>query len=392
MLKSLPQSRSPSSPSFHYAPVSQSQPSSPLSRTNSKSRSQAQLSHHGVIHKTSSGQRVRYVDATTQWSTPVMKAKMDPPPLSEPEPMKEDKGKGKELAVAASPASGIVPLETVQPPLEAFSPSMKRQTSERPSTSNLESHKITPKRVRPPQTKIKLLPTRYEFCEVEDMVVLIANMISELIHTNDAHEKRGDLTRFHSRTPPGISVLDYLQRLAKHATLTPPLLLSMVYYMDRLCLLYPAFTVTSLTIHRFLITTATVAAKGLSDSFWNNSTYARVGGIKVAELGLLELEFLHHVDWKIVPNPEALVDYYRALVERSAEYELEDDSSSLDDDDDEDDNSNEEINESKKPEIKSTKTDVEWKAWMDDVSTKKAENSDTDNTLQGGTNDGESIN
>lgn len=99
----------------------------------------------------------------------------------------------------------------------------------------------------------------------------------------------------------------------------------MVYYIDRLCSLYPAFTITTLTVHRFLITAATVAAKGLSDSFWNNSTYARVGGVKIAELGLLELEFLYRVDWKIVPNPEVLVDYYRGLVERSDGYILESD-------------------------------------------------------------------
>jgi len=60
-------------------------------------------------------------------------------------------------------------------------------------------------------------------------------MISELIETNDNLPLRDvELTRFHSRTAPGISVLDYLLRLAKHAALTPPLLLSMVYYIDRI--------------------------------------------------------------------------------------------------------------------------------------------------------------
>ncbi len=99
----------------------------------------------------------------------------------------------------------------------------------------------------------------------------------------------------------------------------------MVYYIDRLCSLYPAFSITSLTVHRFLIAAATVSAKGLSDSFWNNSTYARVGGIKLAELGLLELEFLYRLDWRIVPNPEVLVDYYRGLVGRTEDYVLESD-------------------------------------------------------------------
>jgi len=159
---------------------------------------------------------------------------------------------------------------------------------------------------------------------VEDLVELIAHMLTELITTNDHIQMQsGRLTRFHSRTPPGISVRDYLHRLARHATLIPPILLSMVYYIDRLCAMYPEFTINTLTVHRYLITAATVAAKGLSDAFWNNATYARVGGVRLQELKLLELEFLHRVDWRIVPNPEVLVAYYNGLVERNPRYTLE---------------------------------------------------------------------
>lgn len=148
-------------------------------------------------------------------------------------------------------------------------------------------------------------------------------MLLELIRLNDDIPLRdGGLTRFHSRAPPGISVADYLQRLTTHATLSPPILLSMVYYIDRLCSLYPAFTISSLTVHRFLITAATVASKGLSDSFWTNSLYARVGGVSLKELALLELEFLWRVEWRIVPRPEVLVDYYRSLVERSEGFRI----------------------------------------------------------------------
>lgn len=66
-----------------------------------------------------------------------------------------------------------------------------------------------------------------------------------------------------------------------------------------------------------------MASKGLSDSFWTNNTYARVGGVSLKELALLELEFLWRVEWRIVPRPEVLVDYYRSLVERSEGYEIE---------------------------------------------------------------------
>lgn len=180
------------------------------------------------------------------------------------------------------------------------------------------------KRLQPAKPPVKVLPECYEFADPKDIVVLISSMLMELIHFNDKIPlHQGRLTRFHSRSPPRISVRDYLQRLTTHATLSPPLLLSMVYYIDRLCALYPAFTVSSLTIHRFLITSATVASKGLSDSFWTNKTYARVGGISVAELALLELEFLFRVEWRIVPQPEVLVDYYKSLVERCEGYEIQ---------------------------------------------------------------------
>ncbi|KAL6881843.1 cyclin domain-containing protein [Trichoderma longibrachiatum] len=202
------------------------------------------------------------------------------------------------------------------------------------------------KRAKPEERPPIILPQKYEHCPVEHMVELIAHMLGELIATNDAIRiSSGGLTRFHSRTPPGISVRDYLHRLARHATLIPPLLLAMVYYIDRLCALYPEFTINTLTVHRFLITAATVAAKGLSDSFWNNTTYARVGGVRVAELRLLELEFLYRVDWRIVPNPEILVAYYQGLVQRCPGYELESDGSSEIDDDDEIDDDEDEDDE-----------------------------------------------
>ena len=101
--------------------------------------------------------------------------------------------------------------------------------------------------------------------------------------------------------------------------------------------MYPSFTISSLTVHRFLITAATVASKGLSDSFWTNPTYARIGGISTSELATLEMDFLQKMEWRIVPKPETLTDYYRSLVQRSEGYDLESDT---DDDEDDSDNMN----------------------------------------------------
>ncbi|KAL9533852.1 Nuc-1 negative regulatory protein [Sphaerulina musiva] len=199
----------------------------------------------------------------------------------------------------------------------AFSPQLQEARS-------THGHSAAPKRQKAEPGSLKIMPLSYELASTKDLGVLVANMLMELIRINDQIPLRdGRLTRFHSRAPPGISVSDYLQRLILHATLSPPILLSMVYYIDRLCTMYPAFTINSLTVHRFLITAATVAAKGLSDSFWTNPTYARIGGIPVSELATLELELLQRVDWKIVPKPETLEEYYSSLVDRTDGFVME---------------------------------------------------------------------
>lgn len=122
-------------------------------------------------------------------------------------------------AAAAATLSGtsqVVPATTQsldsveQPPmLKAPHPLLspnKRRNSEGPGAVIEEASgsgqvaQGLPKRARPDVVPPKVLPVRYELCAIEDVVVLIANMLSELIETNDALAMRsGHLTRFHSR-------------------------------------------------------------------------------------------------------------------------------------------------------------------------------------------------
>lgn len=292
--------------------------------------------------------RVKMVDAATQYSPP--EPEINPPSNQTPtttiaglQLSEKDEQTSKSSAPALPPAQREPPQAPPPEPARSTqrpepAPSQvqtKRQAvdpavSSPPTTNGIEgdegdlSHHSPVKKARPDAPPIRMMPALYETCNTRDLVVLISSMLMELIRYNDAIPLReGHLTRFHSRAPPGISVLDYLQRLTTHATLSPPILLSMVYYIDRLCALYPAFTISSLTVHRFLITSATVASKGLSDSFWTNKTYARVGGVSMKELALLELEFLTRMEWRIVPKPEVLCDYYKSLIERNSQYQLE---------------------------------------------------------------------
>ncbi len=157
------------------------------------------------------------------------------------------------------------------------------------------------------ESKIKTLPANFVHCPRDDLIILIARMLNSLISINDkfsddSNLSSANLTRFHSRTPPGISVYSYLARLARYSSLENAVLLTAVYYIDLLSTVYTSFTLNSLTVHRFLLTATTVGSKGLCDSFCTNSHYAKVGGIQANELDILEREFLAKVNYRILPR------------------------------------------------------------------------------------------
>lgn len=97
------------------------------------------------------------------------------------------------------------PAQRIDSPSLTASPS-KRRNSQGPGgggsalATDAQNPSILTKRAKPAAKPPKVLPLRYEFCAVEDMVALIAHMLGELIETNDTLAlKAGHLTRFHSR-------------------------------------------------------------------------------------------------------------------------------------------------------------------------------------------------
>ncbi|KAL0956150.1 hypothetical protein HGRIS_002312 [Hohenbuehelia grisea] len=164
------------------------------------------------------------------------------------------------------------------------------------------------------QTLIEL-PDSFQDADIDHLAQLIADMLERVMGYNDRIPLLPEsLTRFHSRSPPAISVLDYLRRIVRFANVEKSCLLLTLHYVDQICARMPLFTLSSLTCHRFVIAAITVASKAFCDTFCTNSLYAKVGGISVAELDTLEREFLSAIDWRLTCTREVLQVYYVNLV------------------------------------------------------------------------------
>ncbi|KAF9585371.1 hypothetical protein BGW38_002684, partial [Lunasporangiospora selenospora] len=142
-------------------------------------------------------------------------------------------------------------------------------------------------------------------------------------HNDQIPLTHSNLTRFHSRAPPQISVYEYLRRIVKYTSLERACLLVILIYIDRVCERVKTFTISSLTVHRFIIASVTLAAKAVCDSYCTNSHYAKVGGLSTQELNTLEVEFLELIDWRVAVEGTVMQRYYVNLVRQHSRFEIE---------------------------------------------------------------------
>ncbi|CAO3589287.1 unnamed protein product [Absidia cylindrospora] len=104
-------------------------------------------------------------------------------------------------------------------------------------------------------------------------------------------------TCFHARSIPSISIQAYLNCILKYCPCTNECFLAILVYFD--CMAKPdppvrpvPLRIDSYNVHCLIIAGVMIASKLFSDVFFTNTRYAKVGGLPVSELNVLEVEFL----------------------------------------------------------------------------------------------------
>ena len=87
----------------------------------------------------------------------------------------------------------------------------------------------------------------------EDLIKIVSNLLESMLKTNNQLPNT-QITYFHSRAVPNITVLSYVTRIHKFAPFTNEALLSILIYFDAIAKLENGFTINSFNIHRLLIT------------------------------------------------------------------------------------------------------------------------------------------
>ncbi|KAA0146823.1 hypothetical protein FNF27_07407 [Cafeteria roenbergensis] len=141
-------------------------------------------------------------------------------------------------------------------------------------------------------------------------VKVLAAVLTRLVANNDQSgaAAAAEVTRFHALRPPNISIGDYLERIHKYASCSAECFILALVYIDRL-IQGNNLTLTSLNVHRVIITSVMLGAKFFDDQYFNNAYYAKVGGVPCPEMNSLELEFLFSINFSLQVSGEVYNRY-----------------------------------------------------------------------------------
>ncbi|KAK6164673.1 hypothetical protein DH2020_001537 [Rehmannia glutinosa] len=141
---------------------------------------------------------------------------------------------------------------------------------------------------------------------------LLATLLDKSVQKNErmleTSQTKDVITIFHGFRAPPLTIQQYIDRIFKYSCCSPSCFVIAHIYMDRF-IQQTNFFLTSLNIHRLLITSVMVAAKFIDDAFFNNAYYARVGGVSTSEMNKLEMKFLFCLDFRLYVSVQTFGKY-----------------------------------------------------------------------------------
>lgn len=99
-------------------------------------------------------------------------------------------------------------------------------------------------------------------------------------------------THFDSVEVPEILLIDYVERINEYVYCSECCFIIAFIYIDRLMQNNPGFVLTKWNIHRLFLSAVVLAIKYAEDEYLDNASFARIGGIPLSELNLLEVHAL----------------------------------------------------------------------------------------------------
>ncbi|KAL6146606.1 hypothetical protein ACLB2K_057284 [Fragaria x ananassa] len=145
---------------------------------------------------------------------------------------------------------------------------------------------------------------------------VLSSILERSVQKNEklvrASKMKDVVTMFHASEAPALSITKYIERIFKYSSCSNSCFVVAYIYMERF-LQRTGTCLTSLNVHRLLITSILVAAKFMDVDCYSNGYYAKVGGVSIGEMNNLEMTFLLSLDFKLHVTTEMFEKYCQQL-------------------------------------------------------------------------------
>ena len=152
-----------------------------------------------------------------------------------------------------------------------------------------------------------------------NLINAISNTLNTILESNKKLKNYRDIIKkqsnmyFSANVIPSITIKDYLIRIQNYSGMEKSTLILSLILIDHMCKKSNVI-LTPYNIHRILFSSVLISIKYNEDSYYDNTFYAQIAGIKPNELKLLEYKFLELNDFNVYVKDTEYEQYEKYLV------------------------------------------------------------------------------
>lgn len=147
-------------------------------------------------------------------------------------------------------------------------------------------------------------------------IITIINLVLE--KNRKSHIKNLPGCIFNSHRVPSISIETYFNRIInlslKKNCNNDSIVVSALIFIDRLCKSKDNIILSHNNIHKIVLIAIMLSIKYNNDQHYSNQSYAKIGGIPLNELNMMEHEFLSIIGYELYISDDLYEKYERYLL------------------------------------------------------------------------------
>ena len=146
--------------------------------------------------------------------------------------------------------------------------------------------------------------------ETSGILKIISDILTDICEEGKSNpeEKLKLLKPFISKKIPSITIINYIERLFKYSKVSENTMILVLIYIDRICANHK-INLNYYNIHKIILASFIVTIKFYEDDYYSLAFYAKLGGVTIKEINILEYEFLKLIDFKLFVSDELYEKY-----------------------------------------------------------------------------------